>query len=124
MSEFYSYYGDDLANLISNADIVGIVNSSAMPIDEQLKHVSEEDLADIISCCISVSDSSNTILEALSMLHMGYANKDVIAYLKPEDFLEFASKITSLLGGVNNCLTYILSSAHHLQNERQASVSN
>lgn len=124
MSEFYSYYGDDLANLISNADIVGIVNSSAMPIDEQLKHVSEEDLADIISCCISVSDDSNRILEALSMLHMGYANKDVITYLKPEDFLEFASKITSLLGGVNNCLTYILSSAHHLQNERQASVSN
>lgn len=124
MSEFSSYYGDDLANLISNADIVGVVNSSAMPIDEQLKHVSEEDLADIISCCISVSDDSNRILEALSMLHMGYANKDVITYLKPEDFLEFASKITSLLGGVNNCLTYILSSAHHLQNKRQASVSN
>lgn len=124
MSEFSSYYGDDLANLISNADIVGVVNSSAMSSDEQLKHVSEEDLADIISCCISVSDDSNRILEALSMLHMGYANKDVIAYLKPEDFLAFASKITSLLGGVNNCLTYILSSAHHLQNESQASVSN
>lgn len=124
MREFYSYYSDDLANLISNADIVGVVNSNAMPIDEQLKHVSEEDLADIISCCISVSDDTNRILEALSMLHMGYANKDVITYLKPEDFLEFASKITSLLGGVNNCLTYILSSAHHLQNEKQAPVSN
>lgn len=123
MSEFSSYY-DDLANLISNADIVGVVNNCAMPINERLKHISKEDLAAIISCCINVSNSSNTILEALSMLHIGYANNDVIAYLKPKDFLEFASKITSLLGGVNNCLTYIMSSAYHLQNARQASVSN
>jgi len=123
MSEFSSYY-DDLANLISNAAIMGVVNSCAMPIDERIKHISEKDLADIISCCINVSDNSNTILEALSMLYMGYANNDVVAYLKLEDFLEFASKITSLLGGVNNCLTYILSSAYQLQNKRQASVSN
>lgn len=123
MSEFSSY-NDDLANLISNADIVGVVNSCAMPIDERLKHISKEDLTAIISCCINVSNNSNTILAALSMLHMGYANNDVIAYLKTEDFLEFASKITSLLGGVNNCLTYIMSSAYHMQKERQASVSN
>lgn len=44
MSKFSSYY-DDLANLISNADIVGVVNSYATPIDEQFKHISEEDLA-------------------------------------------------------------------------------
>lgn len=124
MSEFSSYYYSDLANLIANADIVGVVNSCGMSIEEQLKHLKEEDLADIITCCFGFSDSSSKILEALSMLHMGYANNDVIAYLKPGDFLEFASKITSLLGGVNNCITYILASAHHLQNERQASVSN
>ena len=123
MNEF-AVYDSDLANLISNADIVGVVNNCSMTTDEQLKHISEENLADIISCCFGVSESSHNILEALSMLHMGYANNDVITYLKPNEFLKFASEITSLLGSVNNCLTYLLSSSYHLQNAKNASLSN